>query len=96
MAKSIADKIDVGSIMLTTTSEDIEGLTSLLAKNNFDKPDIKLSIYKNRRGKYKGVILWCKANLGCCRIQPMFCTSYDYEMISVDNMKIVVEEESVF
>ena len=67
-----------------------------LSSNVFERPTIKLSIYKNRRGKYKGVILWCKANLGCCRIQPMFCTSYDYEMISVDNMKIVVEEESVF
>ena len=95
-AKAIADKIDYGSILLNVTTEDIESLKPILDSNVFEKPTIKLSIYKNRRGKYKGVILWCKASLGCCRIQPMFCTSYDYEMISVDNMKIVVEEESVF
>ena len=95
-AKAIADKIDYGSILLNVTTEDIEALEPILSSNVFERPTIKLSIYKNRRGKYKGVILWCKANLGCCRIQPMFCTSYDYEMISVDNMKIVVEEESVF
>lgn len=95
-AKAIADKIDYGSILLNVTTEDIEALEPILSSNVFERPTIKLSVYKNRRGKYKGVILWCKANLGCCRIQPMFCTSYDYEMISVDNMKIVVEEESVF
>ena len=95
-AKAIADKIDYGSILLNVTTEDIEALEPILSSNVFERPTIKLSIYKNRRGKYKGVYLWCKADLGCCRIQPMFCTSYDYEMISVDNMKIVVEEESVF
>ena len=91
-AKSIADKIDVGSIMLTTTSEDIEGLTSLLAKNNFDRPDIKLSIYKNRRGKYKGIYLWCKNNLGTCRINPMFATDYMYNVIDLPDLQIKIDE----
>ena len=92
MAKSIADKIDVGSIMLTTTSEDIEGLTSLLAKNNFDRPDIKLSIYKNRRGKYKGIYLWCKNNLGTCRINPIFATDYMYNVIDLPDLQIKIDE----
>ena len=95
-AKAIADKIDYGSILLNVTTEDLEALEPILSSNVFEKPTIKLSIYKNRRGKYKGVILWCKGSLGCCRIQPMFCTTYDYEMISVDNVKIVVEDESIF
>ena len=95
-AKAIADKIDYGSILMTVTSEDIEALETILASNIFDKPAIKLSVYKNRRGKYKGVYLWCKADLGTCRIQPMFCTTYDYEMVPIDNIKIIVEEEGAF
>ena len=91
-AKAIADKIDYGSILLTVTQEDLEALEPILKTSIFDRPTIKLSIYKNRRGRYKGVILWCKADLGCCRIQPMFCTSYDYEMISIDNTTIRVED----
>ena len=55
-----------------------------------------MSIYKNRRGRYKGVILWCKADLGCCRIKPMFCTTYDYEMVNIDDMRIMLQEESAF
>ncbi len=95
-AKAIADKIDYGSILLNTTDEDLVALEQILASSMFDKPTIKMSIYKNRRGRYKGVILWCKANLGCCRIQPMFCTTYDYEMVSIDDIRIRVDEESAF
>ena len=95
-AKAIADKIDYGSILLNTTDEDLVALEQIMASNMFEKPTIKMSIYKNRRGRYKGVILWCKANLGCCRIQPMFCTTYDYEMVSIDDVRIRIDEESAF
>lgn len=91
-AKSIADKIDYGSILLPVTAEDIESLEPILNSNIFDKPVIKISVYKNRRGQYKGVYLWCKADLGTCRIQPMFCTSFDYDLINIDNIKILVEK----
>ena len=95
-AKSIADKIDYGSILLSVKYEDFVKLDKILCTNVFEKPTIKISVYKNRRGRYKGIYLWCKADLGCCRIQPMFCTSYDYEMISIDDIKIVLEEDSAF
>ena len=95
-AKAIADKIDYGAIFLNTTDEDLIALEKILSTTMFSKPTIKMSIYKNRRGRYKGVILWCKADLGTCRIQPMFCTSYDYEMINIDDIRIRVDEESAF
>ena len=95
-AKAIADKIDYGSILLNVKDEDLIALDKVISVNAFKKPTIKISIYKNRRGRYKGVILWCKANLGCCRITPMFCTTYDYEMVSIDDIRVRVEEESAF
>lgn len=95
-AKAIADKIDYGAILLNVTQEDLTSLESILTSNIFDTPTIKLSIYKNRRGRYKGVYLWCKADLGCCRIQPMFCTTYNYEIVDINNMKIIVEDEGAF
>jgi replicative DNA helicase len=95
-AKAIADKIDYGSILLGVKDDDLVALESILSSNIFEKPTIKMSIYKNRRGRYKGVILWCKADLGCCRIKPMFCTTYDYEMVSIDDVRIRIDEESAF
>lgn len=95
-AKAIADKIDMGSILLGVTDKDLESLNPVLCSNNFDTPNLKLSIYKNRRGRYKGVYLWCKADLGVCRIKPIFCTTYGYEFLDVNELKIIVEEKSAF
>jgi replicative DNA helicase len=95
-AKAIADKIDYGSILLGVKQEDIEALQTVLATNQFDTPNLKLSIYKNRRGRYKGIILWCKADLGTCRVRPMFATTYDYEILAMDDIKIITEEDGAW
>lgn len=83
-------------IMLGATEGDIEALDSILSTNIFDKPTLKISIYKNRRGKYKGVYLWCKTNLGTCRITPMFCTTWGYENITIEDFKININPPSAF
>lgn len=96
-AKSIADKIDVGMIILPVTEQDRQSLESLCGMNGFPVPKLKISIYKNRRGKYKGVLLWCEADLGTCRVEPIFCTDYTYQLIDIPNLKIIMQdEESAF
>ena len=71
-AKAIADKIDYGAILLPVKDEDLVKLDKILCTNVFEQPTIKMSVYKNRRGRYKGIYLWCKADLGSCRVEPMF------------------------
>lgn len=95
-AKSIADKIDVGMILLSVTDDDLVKLEPVLASNHFQTPTIKMSVYKNRRGAYKGVYLWCKADLGTCRIEPMFCTNWRNELVSIEDIKVIVDEPSAF
>ena len=89
-AKSIADKIDMGSIMLRLNPNDTEVLTPLVAEKGLEMPNLKISIYKNRRGRYNHILLWCKADLGICRIDPIFATDYSYEIIPMDNYQINV------
>ena len=97
-AKAIADKIDCGMIMLEADNDDIESLKPLLESNGLPAPVIKISVYKYRRGRYKNILLWCKANRGTCRIEPMFATNYQYELVNIDRLKINVKEveESAF
>ena len=95
-AKSIADKIDYGAILLEVRQHDLDKLEKILSTNIFDTPTIKMSIYKNRRGRYKGMYLWCKSDLSTCRITPMFATGWNYEIIEINDLKIKVEEEGAF
>jgi len=92
-AKAIADKIDYGSLILKVTSEDVESLKPVLDAGHFSNPQLKISVYKNRRGRYKGIYLWCSADLSTCRINPMFATDYNYNLIKIDNVKVAVQSE---
>ena len=94
-AKAIADKIDAGMILLSTSEGDLKALDNLIKQNHFEKPTLKLSIYKNRRGRYKDVILWCKANLGTCRVEPIFMTDYQYKFIDVPVYKVNITDNGV-
>jgi replicative DNA helicase len=91
-AKAIADKIDAGMIMLEVSQDDLKALDTLIKQNGFEKPVIKMSVYKNRRGRYKDVLLWCRAQRGICRIEPMFVTDYQYRLIDVPIYKVNVKE----
>lgn len=98
-AKSIADKIDFGSIMLNLNESDKDIINKISAEKGLELPNLKISIYKNRRGRYNHILLWCKADLGICRINPLFATDYSYQLIEMENYKINViprNEESAF
>ena len=90
MAKAIADKIDCGMIMLQTSQDDRESLKTIIDSMGIEMPDIKISVYKNRRGRYKDILLWCKSDRGTCRINPIFVTNYNYELLSIEDLKIKV------
>lgn len=96
MKIKVETKIDWGGILLNVTPDDLAKLEEILATGVFKAPNIKLSIYKNRRGRWKGIYLWCDADLGTCRINPMFATDYNYNILSIDDLKISLEPESAF
>lgn len=92
-AKSIADRADLGMIYLETSLEDEVALQDIITQYGFEMPKIKISIYKNRRGQYKGLLIWCKDNRGTCRIDPLFATNYKYELINLEDIQINIIKE---
>ena len=68
------------------------------AASDLSMPDVKMSVYKNRRGRYKNILLWCSADRGICRINPIFATDYQYNPVEIKNLKIKVKpnEEGMF
>ena len=76
--------------MLETSNDDREALKEIANSMGIEMPDIKISVYKNRRGRYKDILLWCKSNRGICRIDPIFVTNYNYELMDIEDLKIHV------
>ena len=90
MKVRVARKIDCGMIMLQTSQDDRESLKNIVNSMGIEMPDIKISVYKNRRGRYKDILLWCKSDRGICRIDPIFVTNYNYELMNIEDLKIKV------
>lgn len=91
-SKAIADKIDFGCIVLPVTDTDLKSLETLLSVGSLVQPSIVYHIYKNRRSKYKSVKLWCAADLGICRVTPIFATDNNYKLIPMQELEIIVKE----
>lgn len=95
-SKAIADRIDWGGILMDVTSADKEKITPFCQKNNLPIPNVKLSCYKNRQGRWKGIYLWENADRSTCRFNPIFATDWGYNVIQMDNLKIKVQEATAF
>lgn len=96
MAKSLSDKLDVGAILLDTTQKDRDNLQGFCMDNGIPVPNVKLSIYKNRRGSFTKGYLWMWADKGTCRFRAMFATDWQYNLIPVQDYNVtVIEAESV-
>lgn len=90
-AKAMANRVDFGSIMVDVVQEDLDALDTLLSGMDVEEPNIKMSVYKNRRGKTNRVILWMKADKGTCRYETLIdkksgralVTDFDYNLVDV-------------
>lgn len=82
-AKAIANRVDVGMILLDVTPEDLEEIEPLVSAAGFDMPNVKASIYKNRRGQFNRILLWMKADKGTCRYKTLFATDYNLNLVDI-------------
>lgn len=90
-AKAIADKCDWGSILLNITDKDLENVQNIAKQLNCKVPNMKLSIYKNRGGKYTNQYLWIYADKSTCRYDSIFATDYRYNWIPMKEIEIITE-----
>jgi hypothetical protein len=92
-AKAIADKVDLGCIIMPLREFELEAIQIICKKLNYTIPTVGIHYYKNRRSKYKDIIVWCTNNLGTCKLKPIFVTDNKYKLIDVSDLNIVVKEK---
>lgn len=87
-SKAIADRIDVGYILLPPSKTELEAVKPILQNGIYAKPNMIYHLYKCRRGKITRVKVWLHVNLGNCRTKDLFVTTFDNELIPVDALTI--------
>jgi replicative DNA helicase len=88
-AKAIANRVDVGMIMVDVSPEDMDDLEPLLnAYPGLGIPNVKVSVYKNRRGQYNRIVLWMAADKSTCRYKTLFATDYNLELVDIPLTKV--------
>ena len=92
-AKSLADKIDLGCIIMPLRDFELEAIEIICKRLNCEVPTIGIHFYKNRRSQYSNTIIWCKNQLSTCKLKPMFATNYRYELLDIPDLKIIVKPE---
>ena len=97
-AKAIADKIDVGGVLLAPTDTEKKAIRSIDAyrKNlNMPEPNVSMSIYKNRGGRYSMIKIWVYFDYATARMHDLFCTTWDYKPIPMPQTYTIVDENGV-
>ena len=76
--------------------EDQEKVQEIVKTRGCAMPNVKMSVYKNRRGQWNRIYVWMDADKGTCRFNPVFVTDYQYGLVEVPALKINIREESAF
>ena len=81
-SKAIAEKADSGSILLPLSELEQEKIQPYI-ENGYPIPNVKLSVYKNRRGSFVRGYLWLQMDKSSCRYRTVFATDWDYQQLEV-------------
>ena len=83
-SKSIADLVDVGCIMSRPTREELQPYSEYIS--SFGEPNLVIDVYKNRRGRWNMVRIFCKNDLGICRRKDLFITDAQGRVLTDFNL----------
>ena len=78
--------------LLEVTKDDQEAIQGIVESQGYIMPNVKMSIYKNRRGSYNRLYLWMNADKGTCRFNPIFATDYQYNPIPMADIEIKIKK----
>ena len=85
---------------MAPTRMELEAIKPILSHGIYPVPNMIYHLYKCRRGKITRVKIWLNVNLGNCRIQDLFVTNFDNQLIPVNKLTIesaekILQEHSI-
>lgn len=87
-AKSIADKVDAGSILMPVREQDNEVIKAYCAKGFELTPNFVITIYKVRAGSYQNIKAYIHFDRSTCQVHDCFVTNNQNEILPVADTNI--------
>lgn len=82
-AKSIADKVDAGMILMPVREPDIPIIDSYCARGFDLRPNFVIHVYKVRAGSYQNIKVYVYFDRGTCQITDCFVTDQDGNILPI-------------
>ena len=82
-SKAIADKADIGCIIAPVDEAEMEQVKTIVDKIGI-APTHVIDVYKIRSGRFRGVRIWTRINLGNGRQEDLFITDSDNNYLTFD------------
>jgi replicative DNA helicase len=93
-AKSIADKVDVGTITMPIREQDNEVINAYCAKGFELSPNAVISVYKVRAGSYNNIKVYVYFDKSTCQMHDCFVTNAQNEILPVadTNIEMILDD----
>ena len=88
-------KVDVGAVVTRPTKKEVKLLEKVSKKVRLigrREPNICISVYKNRGGKYNQVKIWLHIDYDTMRVHDLFVTDYNYEIQRIPQSFVRIDE----
>jgi len=96
-AKSLSDKIDVGTIMMPVREIDQDIINSYCAKGFEVIPNFVVSVYKIRRGTYQNIKVYVNFDRNTCRMTDCFVTDAKGVILPIadTNIEMILDDTKI-
>lgn len=93
-AKSLADKVDCGAILVPVRERDRPVIETYCSKGFELEPNFVLHIYKVRAGSYQNIKLYFYFDRGTCGVYDCFITNQRGELLEVEdtNIELILDD----
>ena len=95
-SRAIVDKCDQSSIVMRITEKEKKLLARILKTGEMfgtPEPNISISLYKNRGGKYNNIKIWLLVDYSTMRVRDLFVTDYEYNIVKMPKTYIGINED---
>lgn len=94
-SKAVVDKIDVGSISVKISAEELEKVQAIIQEKGLTiLPNMVTDLYKNRRGELTEIKVFRYFDYGTCRITDLFLTD-SYFNLRTNYMQLTQKLETI-